>query len=151
LCFGNLDGIADDELVLEDDVKAGDDVPDEILCAQANGQSGEACERGHGENVNADFLRGCQQRHHPDNLARRAVENPGERARLLLSRLSSAGWRRSRLDDQLAGDAQQMVDDEGDDKDEDEVHQMSKREFGKMRQETGHKDCRRASIALLGM
>src|SRR5208283_2201006 len=60
LRFGDLNGIANDKLVLEDDVKAGDDVPDEILGAKANGQGGEACEGGHGKDVNADFLRGCQ-------------------------------------------------------------------------------------------
>src|SRR5208283_5940748 len=51
LRVANLDGIANDKLVFKDDVKAGDDVTEEILRAKAQGKGGQAGERGHGKDV----------------------------------------------------------------------------------------------------
>ena len=109
LRVANLDGIANDELVLEDDVKAGDDVTDEILSAKAKGKGGQAGERGNGKDVDANLLRGGQQRHGPDNLATRAVNYPGKRAGLLFSRLCGTGLCGGWLDDQVGSGVQEPV------------------------------------------
>jgi len=44
----DLNGVSHDVLIFEDDVKAGDDIANQILCAKADGQAGEPRKSGDG-------------------------------------------------------------------------------------------------------
>src|ERR1700690_1842509 len=93
----DLDGIADGVLVFEDDVETGDDVADEVLRAETDGEADKAGKRGDRGDVDAKLTGSGEQSHGPDDLASRAVDHAGKRARLLLASLGSASLRGSRL------------------------------------------------------
>ena len=114
----DLDGVSHDVLIFEDNIEAGDDVANQILRAETNGQAGESGKRGNGCDVDAEFLRGGEQRDGPDDFAPGAEYDSSERARLLLAGLRGACLGCGRLYNQLRGDTQKPVEEQGDKKDD---------------------------------
>jgi len=68
----NLNGVADNILILEDDVKAGNEIAEEVLRAKTDCQAGHPCKRSGWQGADPEFWERRQNGHGPDNLAARA-------------------------------------------------------------------------------
>ncbi len=143
-----LDCIANRVLVLEDDIKTGDQIADEVLRAKADGDAGEAGEGEGGHRVNAYFFHGREQGDNPNNLAQCAVEDTGEGAGLLFANLRRAALCGGRLDDQPGYYAEKAVDEQRDKEDGYEVENAGQPEFRPVNGKTGHRFFGRESITL---
>lgn len=124
----DLDGVADAVLIFEDDVEAGNDVADKILCAKADGEAGESSDRGDRSDVDAEFLRGHKERENPDDLAGSAIDSRGKGAGLLFAGLRGACLRTGRLDDQFCEELEQTIDKQRDDDDAEQVQEIRNRQ-----------------------
>ncbi len=89
--------IANDVLVLEDDVKARDQVADQILRAKSDSHAGQAGKRQGRERIDADSRQRRENSNNPNHLASGAVKHAGQRARLLLADLRRARLGRRHL------------------------------------------------------
>src|SRR5215472_4422062 len=83
----DLNRVAHGILILEDDVKPGDDVTHQILRSEANREARESSDRGDRRDVDAEFLNRGDQGHGPDHFIAGAVDQPRERPGLLLAGL----------------------------------------------------------------
>src|ERR1700730_4728641 len=87
----DLNSVADDVLILQHNVKTGDDVAYQILRAKTDCEAGESGERGHGSNVDAKLRHARQNCHGPHDFAASAVQHSRDSARLLLAAQRDAG------------------------------------------------------------
>jgi hypothetical protein len=85
--IADLNRVADNVLIFEDDVKAADHVADEVLRAKANAEADESGESGDGRNADAKLGQSREYSDGPDNLVSRSIEDTGECAGLLLADL----------------------------------------------------------------
>ena len=122
--LSDLDGVADAVLVFEDDVKARNDVTDQILCAKSDGEAGETGNGSDGSNVDAEFLSSGEDGESPDGFAGAAVDDGRQRARLLFAGLSGFALRAGRLDDELGDEPEKAVDEQRSDNDGDQVQEI---------------------------
>lgn len=128
--IGDLDGVANAVLVFQDDVEAGDDVANQILRAKPDRQAGESGDGGDRSDVQAELLRGGEQRKGPNDFAGAAVNNCRERAGLLFACLSGFTLRGGWFDDELGNEFQKAVDEQSAANDDE---QMQKIRNGKRR------------------
>src|SRR6516162_8483837 len=135
----DLNRVAHGILILEDDVKPGDDVTHQILRSEANREARESRDRGDRRNIDAEFLNRSDQGHGPDYFIAGAVDIPRERPGLLLAGLRRASWRRGGSDDQVGDEMQEPIQKDRDEKDADEVEQIGNGEIGQIGWEARHK------------
>jgi len=120
----DLDGVAEAVLILEDDVETGNDVADEILRTETDGEAGESGDGGDGSDVNPELLRGDKESQNPDNFAAGAVDHGGESTRLLLAGLGGFALRAGGLDDEFGDQLEQMIDEQSDDENTEQVEKI---------------------------
>src|ERR1700756_3669276 len=135
----HLNRIAHAVLILENDVKTGDDIAYQILSAESDGETGESSDRGNRCDIDAEFLDGRDQGYGPHHFVSGAVNHPSKDAGLLLAGLRGARLRGGGLDDQVGNETEQVVQDERDEKDADEADEIGYREIGHVGWETRHK------------
>src|SRR5215475_395783 len=131
--IGDLDGIADGVLVFEDDVETGDDVADEVLRSEAEGQAGKSSDSSDRGDVDPEFLGDHEERKRPNDFAGPAVDDGGECASLLLAGLSGFALGTGGFDDQLGDQLEQMVDEQRDDDDAKKMEKIRDRQGRKLR------------------
>src|SRR6516165_9410404 len=96
----DLNCVADPVLILEDDVKPGDDVAHQILRSEANREACESSDRRNRCDVDAELLNRSEQSDGPDDFISGAINLPRKRAGLLFSSLPRTSLRRGGLDDE---------------------------------------------------
>src|ERR1700758_5193274 len=96
----HLNRIAHAVLILENDIKTGDDIAYQILSAESDGEAGESSDRDNRHDIDAKFLDRRDQGHGPHHFISGAVNEPSKRAGLLLAGLLGASLRGGGLDDQ---------------------------------------------------
>ena len=101
---GHVDGISHDILIFKDNVEAGDDVADQILRAESDGEAGEPGKSGNRSDIDAELLGSSEERDGPDNFAAGTENNACQSARLLLASLGRARLRGRGLDHQIGDD-----------------------------------------------
>src|SRR5579863_7204014 len=112
-----LDEIADDVLIFENDEEAVDEVFQQALCAEGDGDAGESGGGERGSDVKIQHLEAHQDGDDGDDRGAYAIEQAGHGASLLLAHLSGArlGFRDLH---QAGGESfEQAREEEGEDKD----------------------------------
>jgi len=130
---GDLNRVAEAVLILEDDVETGNDVTDEVLGTETDGEAGEPGDGGDGSDVNAELLRGDEESQSPDNFAAGTVDDGGESARLLLAGQGGFALRAGGLDDEFGEQLEQVVDEECDDENAEQVEKIREGEGRELR------------------
>jgi len=136
----HLDGIPDDELIFQDDVKAGDDVAHQILRPKAQRQAGQPGEGCRGQHVDFKLRGGGQQRNRPDDFAPRTVKDHRDRSRLLFASLCRARLGARRLDYKVSDQPQQAVDHQHHDEYGDETKEDGHAGVREIGEEIGHRN-----------
>src|SRR5579884_2160134 len=136
---GNLNGVSHDVLVLEDDIEAGDEVPDESLSTEADGDAGEASQSQRGSWIDAHLVQRGEQGDHPNDFAAGAVEDTSDGSGLLLADLSGASRGERGLDEKLGQYTEKVVDDQGNQEDAENLKNDDHPVLGEKRRETGHR------------
>src|SRR5436305_5766364 len=95
----NLNRVPHYKLVFQNDVEPSDHVANQGLRSESQGQAGKAGKRYGWQDIDSEFIQRCQNGDSPDYLAPRAINNSGQRARLLFAELRLARLSRGRLND----------------------------------------------------
>src|SRR3974377_238928 len=119
----DLNRVADPVLILEDDVKSGDDVAHQILRSEANREACESSDRRNRCDVDAELLNRSDQSDGPDHFVPGAVKHPPKRAGFLFRSLRCTSLRRGGLDDEVGDEVQEPIQNNRNEKDADEVEQ----------------------------
>src|SRR3974377_1376997 len=135
----HLNGVTHGVLILEDDVKTGDDIAHQILRSEADGKARESGDRGAGRKSAAKFLNSGDKSHAPDHFIAGTVNASCERAGLLFAGLCRASLRGGGLDEEIACEMQEAVQNDCDEKNADKVEQIGNREIGYKGKEARHK------------
>lgn len=119
--LADLNGVPHNELIFENDIESGDDVADEILRAETQGQAGKTCESGDRYHIDAKLGEGGEDGRSPDDFAAGAVEDARDRTGLLFAALRDARLRGGRPHREFGKHAEEAVENQGDDKNHQEM------------------------------
>src|SRR5215813_5793756 len=112
VCIADLDCVSDDVLIFENDVKAGDDVADEILRTESDSYAGESGEGECWSGVDTEKIERGDECDDPDNFAESTVKDTCESRGLLLADLRGARLVCRRLNDELGQYLEEAVDEQ---------------------------------------
>jgi hypothetical protein len=124
----SLDHVADAILVLEDNLKASNEVSKQIASPKSQRQRGQPNDHNCRHNVDAELWKRHQDRNYPNHFAGCAVQSAGKCASLLLTRLSYARLRSGRPDQRIRPTANEAVYKQRQDNDYQEMESARNRE-----------------------
>jgi len=136
----DLDEIANDELIFEDDEEAVDEVFDERLCSKAESEAADGGNGGDGRDVEAKLGEHGEDGATQDDCETRAIENACHRARLFLTHDGDARGRLGQLNEALGKRFENADEDERDQENEEDAQAVRGGRFGPLGERRWHRE-----------